>query len=123
MLHWDRLIDLEAKTSLVCSDSFQILYRDSKISQVIFANILLQVTRKELLCPNNSRRGQNRSSIRSIILDDKSDFPVYQNGRFNYKFVCKDFSLDVNKDVDGNPVSTDLVCSLKCGDYVVCVIV
>ncbi|XP_020682385.1 DNA replication ATP-dependent helicase/nuclease DNA2 isoform X1 [Dendrobium catenatum] len=99
--HWDRLIDLEAKTCQVASK---------------------EIFRGRHLRENNS------SCLSSLVLDVAHGVSVHgslQNGRYVYHFVRQRASQHDHEmvNVDMKQISgaedDSLVCSLRCGDFVV----
>ncbi|XP_039122512.1 DNA replication ATP-dependent helicase/nuclease JHS1 isoform X1 [Dioscorea cayenensis subsp. rotundata] len=98
--HWDRLIDLEARST--------------------------QVAKKELLLRRSFRGGDNGNSI-SYTLDAMFGFladglPI--NGRFMYHFVRQNLSASSAGNMSGDQLDTvarssNSDCSLRCGDYVI----
>ncbi|KAJ0970838.1 hypothetical protein J5N97_018797 [Dioscorea zingiberensis] len=100
--HWDRLIDLEAKSS--------------------------QATKKELLLRRSSRGGDNGNSLSSVVLDATDGFLADGssiNGRFIYHFARQNlsaFGADKNNrdQLDtSEPRMNYSDCSLRCGDHVI----
>ncbi|KAK8916042.1 hypothetical protein KSP39_PZI022673 [Platanthera zijinensis] len=99
--HWDHLIDLEAKTRQVaCKEIMRARHLPENIS----------------------------NCLSSLILDAENGFSAdysLENGRYIYHFVHQRTSQGndemVNIDVKqpSEPQVGNLVCSLKCGDYVV----
>ncbi|KAM0935396.1 putative DNA helicase [Dioscorea sansibarensis] len=99
---WDRLIDLEARSS--------------------------QVAKKELLLRRSFRGGDNGSSLSCTTLDAMDGFladglPI--NGRFIYHFVRQNLSGSSAGNVSGDQLDTPVArssnsdCSLRCGDHVI----
>ncbi|XP_020577562.1 DNA replication ATP-dependent helicase/nuclease DNA2 isoform X2 [Phalaenopsis equestris] len=99
--HWDRLIDLEAKTC--------------------------QVAGKEIFRAQHLRENSS-SCLSSLVLDVTNGFSEDgspHNGRFVYHFVHQRtsqhnhemFNLDIKQ--ASEPQADSLVCSLRCGDFVI----
>lgn len=121
--HWDRLIDLEARSTQVYFKLHNYCSDCPKLHEFVFQ---FQVAKKELLLRRSFRGGDNGNSI-SYTLDAMFGFladglPI--NGRFMYHFVRQNLSASSAGNMSGDQLDTvarssNSDCSLRCGDYVV----
>ena len=115
--HWDRLIDLESKVKHH-GYILKIFIPFIRIFGLTYIRLLTQAGKRQI--PDSSDQTPDCSSLSSFLLDISRECSVddsSRNRRYVYHFTNKNIRSE-----EGNGRKNITDCGLRCGDYVVCIV-